>query len=201
MRIITKTIAVLTLALGLNLVANAQTTKSVRIGYTNVDYILANLPDSKAIEAELKSFKSQLDNQLQAKSKEFQEKYDAYLKGEKMMAEPIKADKQRELQDLDARIKEFEQNAEASLQKKQQTLLQPVLKKVEDAIKKVANENGFTYVFNSDAGYGTTPVLLHAPESDNISDLVLKSLGVTPKTETPVTTTPQAVKPTTGGTK
>lgn len=199
MRIITKTIAVLTLALGLNLVASAQTTKSIRIGYTNVDYILANLPDSKAIEAELKSFKAQLDNQLQAKSKEFQEKYDAYLKGEKMMAEPIKADKQRELQDLDARIKEFEQNAEASLQKKQQTLLQPILKKVEDAIKKVANENGFTYVFNSDAGYGTTPVLLHAPESDNISDLVLKSLGVTPKTETPAT--PQAVKPTTGGAK
>ncbi|MEY5048450.1 MAG: hypothetical protein RLZZ175_1809 [Bacteroidota bacterium] len=199
MRIITKTIAVLTLALGLNLVASAQTTKSIRIGYTNVDYILANLPDSKAIEAELKSFKAQLDNQLQAKSKEFQEKYDAYLKGEKMMAEPIKADKQRELQDLDARIKEFEQNAEASLQKKQQTLLQPVLKKVEDAIKKVANENGFTYVFNSDAGYGTTPVLLHAPESDNISDLVLKSLGVTPKTETPAT--PQAVKPATGGAK
>ena len=45
----------------------------------------------------------------------------------------------------------------------------------------MAKENGYSYVLNSDAGYGTTPVLLHAPDDANISDLVLKKMGVTPR--------------------
>jgi outer membrane protein len=106
------------------------------------------------------------------------------------MAEPVKADKQKELQDLQARIQEFQQNAESSLQKKQQALLQPIYQLIQQNIKIVADENGYTYVFNADT-------LLHAPEGDNISDLVLKKLGVTPqpKTVAPTTTTPTVVAP------
>jgi outer membrane protein len=51
----------------------------------------------------------------------------------------------------------------------------------------VAKENAYTYVFNYDAGQGTTPIVLHAPDDANISDLVLKKMGVTPK---PVTAAP-----------
>ena len=43
---------------------NAQTTK---IGYTNVDYILNNLPDAKEIETKLKTEKAQYDKLLQDK--------------------------------------------------------------------------------------------------------------------------------------
>ena len=58
--------------------------------------------------------------------------------------------------------------------------MEPALDKLQKAIDDVAKENGYTYVFNSDAGFGTTPVLLHGPEDGNISDLVLKKMGVTP---------------------
>ena len=81
---------------------------------------------------------------------------------------------------LQSSIEEFQKNAEVSLQKKQQALLEPAYKKMQKAIDDVAKENNITYVFNSDAGYGTNAILLHAPESDNISDLVLKKMGVTP---------------------
>ena len=63
----------------------------------------------------------------------------------------------------------------------------------------MAKENGYTYVFNSDAGYGTTPILLHGPDEHNISELVLKKMGVPvpAKDSTKTTTTPAPAKPAT----
>jgi outer membrane protein len=82
---------------------------------------------------------------------------------------------------LQARIQEFQRGAEQQLQKKYQELVNPVIQKIQKNIDLVAKENGFTYVFNLDAGAGTTPILLFAPEDGNITDLVLRKAGVTPQ--------------------
>ena len=160
-------------------IAQAQV-KPFRLGYTNVDYLISLHPDSKKVDAELKAYRSQLDKEAEGLTREFREKYESYEKGRSMMAEPVRVTKEKELMELQERIQDFQRNAEADLQRKQLELLDPVLKKIQDAINAVAKENGFTYILNSDAGYGTTPVLLHGPESDNVSDLVLKKLGITP---------------------
>jgi len=152
----------------------------VKIGYTNVDYVLSQMPESKQIEADLKAYSSQLEAQLKSKYSEFETKGQAYQKGAATMTDLVKADKEKELMALRSSIEEFQKNADASLQKKQQSLMEPALDKLQKAIDDVAKENGYTYVFNSDAGFGTTPVLLHGPEDGNISDLVLKKMGVTP---------------------
>jgi outer membrane protein len=166
--------------MAMSMVSNAQTAAPLRIGYTNVEYILALMPESKQIESDLKAYSTQLETQLQAKYKDYQTKGEAYQKGAQTMTDVIRADKEKELMNLQSSIEEFQKNAEASLQKKQQALLEPAYKKMQKAIDDVAKENNITYIFNSDAGYGTNAILLHAPETDNISDLVLKKMGVTP---------------------
>ncbi|MBP6386341.1 MAG: OmpH family outer membrane protein [Pseudarcicella sp.] len=170
-----------------------------KIGYINVDYILMQLPESKGVEAELKSTQQQYDNIYQSKVKEFQEKLADYEKNGATMDDVIKADKEKQLQNLKQSIEEVGQNSQQSLQKKQVQLLQPLLKKIEDNMHIVAKENGYAYVFNSDAGQGTTPILLHAPDDANISDLILLKLGVTPKppvaTPAPAATKPVGVSP------
>ena len=162
------------------LLAGASAQAQMKVGYTNVDYVLSQLPDSKQIESDLKTYRSQLENSLKAKYQDFEAKAKDYQANGEKMSEVIRKDKEKELQNMQTSIQEFEKNSEESLQKKQQTLLAPVLEKIQKAIKEVAKDNGYTYVFNSDAGYGTTPILLHAPENDNVSDLVLKKMGVTP---------------------
>jgi outer membrane protein len=195
--------------MAMSVVSNAQTAAPLKIGYTNVEYILALMPESKQIESDLKAYSTQLETQLQTKYKEYQTKGEAYQKGAQTMTDVIRADKEKELMNLQSSIEEFQKNAEVSLQKKQQALLEPAYKKMQKAIDDVAKENGFTYVFNSDAGYGTNAILLHAPESDNISDLVLKKMGVTPpakgapapnvapaaSSNSPAATKPAATKP------
>ncbi|WP_092773507.1 OmpH family outer membrane protein [Hymenobacter actinosclerus] len=168
----------------------------LKIGYTSVEYVLSQMPESKQIESQLKDYSTQLKNQLDTKYAEYQTKGEAFQKGAATMPDPVRADKQKELQNLQQSIQEFQQNAETSLQQKQQTLLKPALDKLQQTIDAVATENGYTYVLNSD---GASPVLLHGPKEGDISDLVLKKMGITPgaagaaKVTTPAAPAPSAV--------
>jgi len=175
--------------------ATANVNAQQKIGYISLDYILAQMPEAKQVETELTTTKTQYDNMYQQKVKDFQTKLADYEKNAATMADVIKADREKELQGMQSSIEEFRQNSSTSLQKKQAQLLQPLLKKIEDNMHGVAKENGFAFVFNYDAGQGTTPIVLHAPDDANISDLVLKRMGVTPKPFTPAPATPAATAP------
>ena len=162
--------------------------KALKIGFTNVDYLIASMPESKQIEGDLKVYKDQLDKQLEIKVKEFREKYDSYEKGSSMMTEVIRADKEKELQDLNGQIEAFQKNAEKSLQEKQQKLMKPVLEKIQKAIDDVAVENGFTYILSSDGAMGQVPIILYGQDSLNVSDTVLKKMGITAPVAIPAKT-------------
>jgi outer membrane protein len=176
--------------------ANTEVKAQTKIGFINVDYILSQLPEFKQVETEIRSTQQQYENMLQTKVKDFQAKVADYEKTSGTMDAVIRADREKNLQNEQQSIEEFRTNSSTSLQKKQAQLLQPLLKKIEDNMHTVAKENGFAYVFNSDAGAGTSPILLHAPDDANMSDLVLKKMGVTPKpvpapVATPATTAPK----------
>ena len=159
---------------------NAQST-NLKIGYTNVDYILSQLPEAKQIESELKTHEEQLGAQLQSKMKEFEEKYKDFMESQETLTPVIRNDKQTELQTLQTNIQKFQQEAEKSLQQKQVELLKPAYERIQSSIDEVAKENGFTHIFSNDAG--GVPILLYATEEDDISKLVLAKMGVTTTTE------------------
>jgi outer membrane protein len=152
--------------------------QNFKLGYTNVEYVLQNLPDAKDIQSKLATEKAQYDKLLNDKLAEGQKMVEDYQKNGANMSAIIRADKEKSIANKQNEIQELQSNIEQTLGKKQQELLEPVMNKIQAAIDAVAKENGYTYVLNSDAGYGTTPVLLVAPESDNITSLVFKKLGV-----------------------
>lgn len=178
----------------------AQTTPAsglTKIGYTNVDYVISKLPESKVMQNQLEVTKAQLDKALGETYKEAQEKYEAYQKNGANMTDVIRADKEKELQNLQTRIQEMQQNAQTSLQNKQQQLIEPILLKVNNAIQEVGKENGYLYILNMDAGAQTTPIILYAGSEDlAVTNLILRKLGVDPdKAEEPAAkpaTTPAA---------
>ena len=45
-------------------------------------------------------------------------------------------------------------------------------------IDEVRTESGYTYIFSSNAGGAN--IILSGPEGDNVTDLILKKLGVEP---------------------
>jgi len=200
--------AVALLVGGLNAQAQAQTTAApattaaspLKLGYTNIDYILGQTPEAKDIQNQLTIQRTQSENELKRMQKELEDKYAAYEKGAAQMTDVIRKDRETELQSLQARIQEFGRTAEQSLQTKYGQLVNPVVQKIQKAIDAVAKENAYTYVFNLDAGANTTPILLVAPEENNITELVLKKLGIDPtKVATPAANAAPANKPANAG--
>ena len=140
------------------------------------------MPEAKQVEEDLKNTEKQYQTLIQAKIKDFQDKAAVYEKLPANTSDIIKQDKEKELQNLQTSIQEFQQNAQTSIQKKQAQLLQPIVKKIEENMHLVATENAYTFVFNNyEAGAGASPVLLHFPAEADISDLVLKKMGITPR--------------------
>ena len=87
--------------------------------------------------------------------------------------ELIRQTKQREIQDMGARIQEFQENAQKQLQQREQDLLKPIIDRAKKAIEDVAREGGYTYILDS----GTASVL-YSQDSDDIMPQVKKKLGL-----------------------
>ena len=167
-----------------------------KIGFTSVEYVLSQMPESKQIESDLKTYGSQLEAQLKTKQTAFQTKLEAYQKGGPSMTEIVRKDTEKELQTMQQGLQEFQQTAQQSMQQRQSTALRPVLDKIQKNIDAVADENGYAYILNSDSG--GSPVLLHGPKDGDVSDLVLKKMGITPTKDAPAPQVKQATAP--GGT-
>lgn len=156
---------------------NAQTA-GTKIGYADVDYIFSQMPEFKQIEAELQSLNTQLQNQLNQRIQNFQNKVNEYQKNAPNMIEAVRQSEERELTQMRDNIQKLEQDAQVTLQKKQEALMNPVYDKVGKAIEEVAKENGFDIVINQQLG--GLDVILYASDKLDLSDLVLKKLGITP---------------------
>jgi outer membrane protein len=187
------TFAAVLLAASSFFASNAQAQAPLKIGFTSVEYVLSQMPESKQIESDLKTYGTQLEAQLKTKTTEYQGKVDAYQKGASTMTPVIKADKEKELQTLGQSIQEFQQTAQQSMQQKQQTLLRPVLDKIQKNIDAVAADQGYTYILNSDSG--SNPILLHGPKDGDVSDAILKKMGITPTAPAPAVQAPKAPAP------
>ncbi len=178
-----KPVLLFVLALGI-ITTQAQTpTTSTKIGFADVDFIFSQMPEAKQIDTELKSTQTQLKNQIDAKSAEFQKKLADYQANLNTMLDAVRSNTERELTQLQENLQKLQQDAQTTIQTKQTQLMDPVYKKVGKAIEDVAKENGFTFVLNQQIG--GLDVILYGDEKMDVSELVLKKLGVTPKPATP----------------
>ena len=164
-----KKIIFLTLLSFLTLSAIAQN----KFGYIDSQELLMLMPERKAAETEVQSFAKSLEAQLGSMTAEYQESVQEYQANEATYTDLVKQDKVAEITGLEQRIQTFQQNAQQSLQTKEQELLEPILSKARKAIEDVAAEGGFTYIFDKSQGS-----ILYAKESENILPLVKKKLNL-----------------------
>jgi outer membrane protein len=157
---------------------SVQAQSTFKIGYTNVEYILSQMPEAKQVDSEYKAYETQLQNQLQAKGQEFQTKLQEYQQGAATMTDIVRADRESELQNLQQRLEAFQRDAQQSLQNKQGELYAPLFEKISNAIKEVRTENSYDFIFST--GVPGVDILLDADEKYDISNLIFKKLGITP---------------------
>ena len=68
-------------------------------------------------------------------------------------------------------MQDYQVNAQNLIQQRETELLEPMIKRVKDAIEKVATDNKYTYIFDPN-------ILLFSAGGDDIAPLVRKELGI-----------------------
>ncbi len=171
----TKTLLVLTVAF-MSFGTQAQ---EVKIGYTNIELLLAYMPEAKQVEQQLEAYQKKLGEQLKVKQDYGQERLSEYM--ERKEADDLLPEEdekfQEELKQLDAEITKFASDGEQKLLAKREELLAPVLEKLQKAIDDVAKENGYTYVLNQTNSSGVSTIL-YGPDENDLTELIMKKLGI-----------------------
>ena len=144
-----------------------------KFGYIDSQELLILMPERKTAENEVQNFAKSLEAQLSLMTAEYQQSVQEYQANEATYTDLVKQDKIAEITNLEQRIQAFQQNAQQSLQAKEQEMLEPILVKARKAIKEVATEGNYTYIFDKSIGS-----ILYAKDSENVIDLVKKKLGL-----------------------
>lgn len=148
--------------------------QNLKVGYLNKQEILTAMPESNVAMKALEDMNLKYITEGKKLQEEFQRKYQEYAEQAETMDDAIRKYKENELARLQQSIQEFTQNAEETLKKKQQELFAPIMAKLDEAIGKVGNEQGFTYIIDNTAGILT----YKSAQAIDVSSAVRKALGI-----------------------
>lgn len=131
--------------------ANAQQ----KFAHINSADLLQSMPEMKTADANFQTYAKAKQTSLELMVAERQKLVTTYEEKYKTLSEANRATLEKELttlggtiQDLEKRITDEQEKAQEDLAAKRGEIYQPVFKKAEDAVKAVAKEKGFAYVFD-----------------------------------------------------
>lgn len=144
-----------------------------KIGYIDAEAVLYLMPEVAKIDSLVRQY--QIDTVAKEYSsllQTYQYKDSIYRDSVHPAPAAVKAQIGKELAELVPTLQNWQQIAQEAVQNKQNQLLAPVMRKINDAINAVAKEKGYTYVLTRDS-------VLVAPEADNMLQAVAKKLNIT----------------------
>ncbi|HCC85053.1 MAG TPA: hypothetical protein DEQ06_00400 [Porphyromonadaceae bacterium] len=153
----------------------AAVAQEVKIAYLNAQEIFSAMPEISKIEDQLNTKQEEISKNGQALVDEFNKKAEEFDKN-KATSETVLKDQQRQLAQIQERYQIYLQNSQQEMQQLQQQLLEPVNRKIADAIKAVGDEKGYTFVF--DVSTMQSPIVYVSPTAVDITPLVKSKLGI-----------------------
>jgi outer membrane protein len=134
----------------------------VKIGYINVDNVVALMPEAAKLDSILERYQNDSINPQYAQIVQMYQYKDSIYK-DTLHPAPAAVKKQieQELPVLIQQIQNWQQIVNQAVESKQNELLAPLYRKAMDAVRAVAKEKGYTHVVNKDS-------LLVAPDGDDM---------------------------------
>jgi len=156
------------------LIGTTSFAQNLKFGHINSQELLSMMPERDSAQLVLENYAQQLEDQLETMQVEYNNKVQQYLANQENYTDLIKQTKEQELTDMQERITGFQNTAQQTIQQKEAQLIQPIIDKAEKAIKEVAEEQGFTYIFDLARG----SILYFSDASQDILPLVKVKLNI-----------------------
>ncbi|BEG99843.1 OmpH family outer membrane protein [Bacteroides sedimenti] len=122
--------------------------QTFKFGHMKFSEIVTVMPEYIKAQSDLQALQKQYASEIKRTQDEFNKKYAEFIAAKDTLPQNISERRQKELQDMAQRGQEYEQEAQAQLQKAQEEKTAPIFKKLEDAITAVGQAEGFTYIFD-----------------------------------------------------
>lgn len=177
------------------LITVSATMNAQKIAHINFDSLVSIMPETKTATEVAQSYLKGLEDEIVAMQTELEEKYKKYMADEPNLSELVKRSQQESLQNLQARIQDFQRQAGEDYKRKQEELTRPIFDKAKKAVDAVAKEMGYKYVLDTSPSNNT---VLYFDGSDDIFMAVKKKLESMPEAVIPGSkpkTTPPPVNP------
>jgi outer membrane protein len=149
---------------------------NIKLGHVDSRLVFAAMPESDTAQKTLEREREAMRKTLEELQVELNKKYEDYLKiaNDGTTSALILRTKEEEMQTMQQRIQNFQQEAEQTLSARSNELFKPIQDKAIKAVNDVAAENNFTYIFDTAGG----AVVYTSPESQDILPLVKTKLGL-----------------------
>jgi len=157
--------------------ADAQA-QALKVGYTDHEVIIVNMPDYQNVQEQLQSVYQGSQQELQTLYQNYQEQLERYQRQQSLLSEERRQEREQELMQLQMDIQQQAQQKDQELAQREAELMKPILERVQAAIDQVATEKGLDLVLRSQVG--AQPILLYVNENtiDDITLDVARNLGL-----------------------
>lgn len=131
------------------------------------------MPETAGADSQLQAYGQDLQDSLQDMQLKLESQIAEYRQTSSSLEAADRKSKEKELQNLNEQIREYQTRSQQNYQRKSRELMAPILQKAQQAVMEVADEHNYTYIIDQ-----SSQVLLYFPEEDNILPLVKKKLNL-----------------------
>jgi outer membrane protein len=142
-----------------------------KYGHVNAQEVLKSMPEYGSAQKEMERYGKQKEKELTMMQSSFKADYQKYEVEAKTLSPEIRESREKDLLETQQTIQAFQQKVQEKLQKKEVELLEPIIKKVREAIKTVGKANKYTYIFDTSVG-----ALLYFEDGNDVTELLKKEL-------------------------
>ena len=146
-----------------------------KFGHIKSADVLTVMPEFTKAQTDIQAMQKQYEDEMKRATDELTKKYTEYQQEQANLPKNIQERRQKELQELQEKGMQFQQDAQQQLQKSYADMMEPIYKKIEDAIKAVGQEGGYTYIFDSNR---TEIPYVNEAQSTDVTAAVKAKVGI-----------------------
>ena len=146
-----------------------------KFGHIKTQEILTVMPEYTKAQTDIQTMQKQYEDEMKRLQDEINKKFAAYQQEQANLPKNIQERRQKELQELNERGMQMGQDAQQQLQQSWMQMLEPIAKKIDDAIKAVGQEGGYVYIFDLNA---TQIPFINETYSTDVTSAVKAKLGL-----------------------
>lgn len=145
-----------------------------QIAYINSNELLELMPEKVKASNTLIDLNQKYKDELKVMQNDYNKKYSDFISYQTSMAENIRLRRMQELYELERQINDFMKVAQEDIESQEKSLIDPLRKRLKEAINQVGIEKGFICIYD----LANPAIAFVTPDAVDATSMVKQKLGI-----------------------